>query len=937
MVPTPVAEYRFDETFWDGTAGEVEDSSFNSFDGTALETDNGVSNIEAGKVCRAGSFPDIADTNISHAVATTIDIDSDIGEQGSISIWYRSDHDWGSDGNDRMLWDASSAGSDNKYFYLVLRADGSLRFGVEDSADGDYRITSSPQPVIAGQWVNIVVTWDVNGNDQGDIWLNSSDLSTTFLNDTLNGSEVGNTYTLYIGDNRSDYFPGASNRSANGDIDEVLVFDSVLTAPQIDDLISKHNAGQNLDGSPRSCPVSGPDHFAIDHNDTAIYCLATPVTVTAEDGVNNPLTTFTGSITIDTGSGIGNWSVTTGNGSFNNGTDNDGIATYTFNTSDNGVVVFSLDHTDTDTTTPLSLNISVTDGSVTDDDNEGTLDFSANGFTLTGAQLIDPTNPIPVADGQLAAKDFDVHITAYGQTATDPVCGVIEAYNGNRNLTFAANYLEPSTGTLLPTIDGDPITSPVSVSFSNGRAVVAANYVDVGRINIGVTEGGLTGNTNNFVVVPAGICVEAITANNECTPANSTCSTFVAAGADFTVRVSGKAWEVDGEENADFCTGNLTTPNFNLVTNLERGLVAPAGGEDGAYSNNAVVITSNGSVDVIQTISEVGVFTLATPELTYLGQTIAASTSANIGRFIPDHFLIVPASTPLVLDDSCGGSSAAFHYLGQPFSVCYDIQAVAVDGTTITTNYDDEGNFNKLNVDSSDVTYGAVDLTANYSFNNNARVTQVTTVVDWLDGEAAVAVGLQVDRATVIDGPYTDIHIGVAATDSDGVISRTFNLDADLDTTNDHIELGTLPGDLRYGRAFFAPVSGPEIPLNEVLEIPFIIEYWDGSNFIINGDDSVTPYDAWVATCIDGSISCGLVSLIGAGMVATVIDGESNVNDSLGVTRPGVPGDVTVEIEVDNWLRFDWNGLGDEDPTSLITFGSYRGNDRIIYWREVSN
>ncbi|WP_369821220.1 DUF6701 domain-containing protein [Oleiphilus sp. HI0080] len=39
------------------------------------------------------------------------------------------------------------------------------------------------------------------------------------------------------------------------------------------------------------------------------------------------------------------------------------------------------------------------------------------------------------------------------------------------------------------------------------------------------------------------------------------------------------------------------------------------------------------------------------------------------------------------------------------------------------------------------------------------------------------------------------------------------------------------------------------------------------------------------------------------------------------------------------WLRFNWDASADgslEDaPLRFATFGQYRGNDRIIYWREV--
>ena len=42
-------------------------------------------------------------------------------------------------------------------------------------------------------------------------------------------------------------------------------------------------------------------------------------------------------------------------------------------------------------------------------------------------------------------------------------------------------------------------------------------------------------------------------------------------------------------------------------------------------------------------------------------------------------------------------------------------------------------------------------------------------------------------------------------------------------------------------------------------------------------------------------------------------------------------------IDGDDWLTYNWDGTGGVDnPSTRVTFGSYRGHDRIIYWRERS-
>jgi MSHA biogenesis protein MshQ len=41
------------------------------------------------------------------------------------------------------------------------------------------------------------------------------------------------------------------------------------------------------------------------------------------------------------------------------------------------------------------------------------------------------------------------------------------------------------------------------------------------------------------------------------------------------------------------------------------------------------------------------------------------------------------------------------------------------------------------------------------------------------------------------------------------------------------------------------------------------------------------------------------------------------------------------------YLNYDWDGNGfintDDFPEASITFGQFRGNDKIIHWREVLN
>ena len=63
---------------------------------------------------------------------------------------------------------------------------------------------------------------------------------------------------------------------------------------------------------------------------------------------------------------------------------------------------------------------------------------------------------------------------------------------------------------------------------------------------------------------------------------------------------------------------------------------------------------------------------------------------------------------------------------------------------------------------------------------------------------------------------------------------------------------------------------------------------------------------------------------------------------SLGIQlqAPNTPRSFTVDYNSpETWLRYDWNGDNNfndpnDNPRGVLQFGRFRGNDRVIYWRE---
>ena len=155
--------------------------------------------------------------------------------------------------------------------------------------------------------------------------------------------------------------------------------------------------------------------------------------------------------------------------------------------------------------------------------------------------------------------------------------------------------------------------------------------------------------------------------------------------------------------------------------------------------------------------------------------------------------------------------------------------------------------------------------------------------------------------------------------------------------------------------------SGSEL-LN--LIVPLRTEYWNGTAFETNVDDSCT-----VIENLDTDINLSNPDTAGGapqpGNTAMVINdgttqitsGAPSITSGAGqvVFSPPADGDAVpdtgyVDMEInlsldtpldpggsdDWWLQYDWNGDGafDENPTARATFGIYSGPGEYIYLRE---
>lgn len=230
--PTAIAYYAMDALSWNGTANEVQDSSGNNHHGDRI---GATQTIDPGYICRGAQFPGNND-----GIDTKLNVNSGIGNRGTITFWYNSDAGWSSGNN--MLVDASNnlgnPGAD-KNFYLVKRTQGRLRFQLEDSNDTDLAAETADNNFASGTWHHITVTWDlVTDADWLQIYVDGTRqvVNRGNLTNPLNvANTLGNLNTLYLGDNRDNGVNGTgySNSSARGVMDETRIYTDVLSPAQI--------------------------------------------------------------------------------------------------------------------------------------------------------------------------------------------------------------------------------------------------------------------------------------------------------------------------------------------------------------------------------------------------------------------------------------------------------------------------------------------------------------------------------------------------------------------------------------------------------------------------------------------------------------------------------------------------------------------------------
>ncbi len=960
----PTSNWYFDEPSWPTTSGAVIDSGGSGYNGTAMHgatTANATPAIGGSPgTCRYGTFDGstqyvaVPGPHFTGPFTVTAWIRPTAKDSTGGRIWF---DDTNFDGYALSMGDSGTA--NELRFYIrnpsTVWAEGKLSLAV-----GTWYFIAGVLDATNAKSMTLY-TLDANGN--------ILDQSST----PITGFTPGASSLLAIGGATDSSKEGSlAQRRFPGFIDEVKTYAGALSTTQV----------QLAATAAHACSlVTAPDHYAISNAGTAVNCQASPVTITAHSATHAAVPT-TDTITVSTSTGHGDWSLTTGGGTFTPGASNSGTASYSYVIADGGTVTLSLRDTYAETVT-----INVADGTVTQKSGSALaseqppLTFVASGFRFTNG-----ANVGTIIGTQIAAKSSTQSL-ALQAVRTDTNTGACTAAfpsGATVNVSLAYQCNNPTSciaGQALTignngtntNIASNPAggvatytTVPLKFSTANAEAPFTLNYSDVGQITLyarysiplgsGVGSGNTMNGAGQFVVQPysftlsnirctvygAGTCAPALPAPGNNPGASSAAgAAFMPAGQPFSATVTATSFV------------GAATPNYGKEISpagvtLTANLVAPAGG-DAAPLNNAAGFLgfSNGAATGTNfSWPEVGIITLTPSVANYLGSgTVTGSTSGNVGRFIPNGFA-VGLNTPVF---GTGCTAGSFSYVGQPLTYTVapvvTVTAQTLGGAT-ARNY--TGAFLKLSNSSlTGRTYSPTPASPGLNISGLPATTVDPAISDLGTGQATLTFstgsGLWFNRGAASAPFNANIALSINVLDGDGVSAPnpvSFGLGTGISFSTGATQY--------YGRLALRDAVG-----SELLDLPMSLttEYYLSATqgFTTNTADSCTVAPAISFSNFQSNLSAGETcvrdtgrpGVSGLGCAAPAAAGlqyrptaaAGNFNLILAAPGAGNSGALNVTGTAPSWLQYSWGST--QNPLGMATFGIFPGPTSRVHQREV--
>lgn len=473
---------------------------------------------------------------------------------------------------------------------------------------------------------------------------------------------------------------------------------------------------------------------------------------------------------------------------------------------------------------------------------------------------------------------------------------------------------------------------------------------------------------------------------------------FTVAGDTFALNIRPLRW-VDGVndnsspqaggsaiETSAYCSSAVTQNFFSdqsqlaALVVLSHQVAQPAEGNDGTFNGTLEQLNTTGGNSTYLPFSglswsEVGVLRVnADISGTYLEMKVNQGYR-EIGRFSPDHLALISN------DWDYADGHTGFVYMNQtiPYRFIVEAQNLQNEATTNYSAFSEAliADIKLLAVDSQGEELGDRIQDYDLQFWDGSGVGAWSGALLSLNSNNAFTFLKQQQSAspytTSVDGPYQS-GFGLRVTDKvDGVdfVSPDLELKASTTLLDTGKRFTTQP-DIRYGRMALKDVGGTSV---STINIPLRVEYWQGSRFVTNSDDSgshfATPDDyicrqtVWsqahssANATLSGADTSSSWTKVASGQSSALFakpassdesvndrqqirfwlrldDDTSNASDGTRSPQVGETG-VTCGAQYTSqpWLQYNWRDKGDEDPSAVVTFGIHRGNDKVIFRGET--
>ncbi|MEW6593266.1 MAG: DUF6701 domain-containing protein [Thermodesulfobacteriota bacterium] len=592
------------------------------------------------------------------------------------------------------------------------------------------------------------------------------------------------------------------------------------------------------------------------------------------------------------------------------------------------------------------------------------------GGTATSPSASNPTRcfngPAETCSLTFGACVFDViesgeaaFTPIYTKLAGSPFTLDVLSLSGTSQTVSQVAIVDASTGTCPTHVALANTSTPLPSSFTaNQRKTFSFTYgnaVREARIRVTYGSSQYSCSTDNFAIRP-----QSFTLASTATQTGSTGTPVFRAGQD---NFSLTATALAGYDGTPKINGSLVTTALPYLGTIGGGTFSAATKATGVATASTLTYSEVGNFNLGQyAVYDDGFAavdsTKPAPECTSdfnngptvngrYGCMFGSLAAGPFGRFVPHHFTVTASVV-----NSC--ASGAFTYMNQPFAFSGASVVEARNfAEAVTRNYAGAYAHGSVSFGAENSDNGT-DLSNRFVLYGSGTFPSFSGT--WINGAFTLpetSVAFRRPTTATPDsswGPFELLDLGVTVSDSDVATSPKVS-NADMNPTAaggplTYKKFAGSPLRLRYGRLRLPNAYGPE---TETVVMTARLEYYSGATFGLNIQDSCTDPEGIATYRLDNALESnqtdGTILIKGAAATTLTIPTTTATAGLLNL-RFSPPGsgnigytDVTALISTTlPWLLYEWDGAGndfDENPFGRANFGLYRGNDRIINWREI--